>query len=246
MHIEADTLDDLLIDVFDALISSGQENTATKGSFLERSGVLIELTNPMARLSRSETKGTIFSCLGELIWYLSGSDNGRFISYYIKLYKNFMENDDRIHGAYGPRLIKKDGMYDQIKNVIKLLKAKRSTRQAVIQLFDAADIDEQHLDTPCTISLQFLIRDEKLHMITNMRSNDVFKGLPHDIFVFTMLQEIIAIRLECQMGSYKHFVGSLHLYLDDIELAKQYKAEGFQSTQDVMFEMPKENLVERS
>jgi thymidylate synthase len=67
-----------------------------------------------------------------------------------------------------------------------------------------------------------------------MRSNDVFLGLPHDIFSFTMMQEIAACELNVKMGSYHHSVASLHLYDDTDEpngvkprtLAQLYLDEG--------------------
>src|SRR5690606_23406544 len=149
-------------------------------------------------------------CLGELAWYLAGSNSLEFIEYYIPAYEKSSDDKKTIHGAYGPRLVGK-GEKDQLKNVIKILKKKPSSRQAVIQLFDAADILEDHLDIPCTCTLQFLIRGGKLHMFTSMRSNDVFLGLPHDIFAFTIIQEIMARSLGCDLGDYKHFVCSLHL-----------------------------------
>jgi hypothetical protein len=49
-------------------------------------------------------------------------------------------------------------------------------------------------------------------MIVNMRSNDVFLGVPYDVFSFTMLQEYIAMRTGFQLGSYFHNAGSFHLY----------------------------------
>src|SRR5450759_4353018 len=116
----------------------------------------------------------------------------------------------------------------QIDNVINLLKKKSESRQAVIQLFDASDIVEVHKDIPCTCTLQFLIRQRRLNMITNMRSNDAFLGLPHDIFAFTMLQEIIARTLGVEMGTYKHAVGSLHLYDKNRNSAQQFLDEGWQ------------------
>jgi thymidylate synthase len=51
-------------------------------------------------------------------------------------------------------------------------------------------------------------------MHTHMRSNDAFFGLPHDVFTFTMLQEIAARELGFGLGSYTHSVASLHLYHD--------------------------------
>jgi thymidylate synthase len=74
MHqLIADTLDDLLVKVFPKILQNGQRVKASKGWNRELSGVVLELRNPLARLSRSETKGTVFSCLGETLWYLAGS-----------------------------------------------------------------------------------------------------------------------------------------------------------------------------
>src|SRR5437868_15019071 len=78
------------------------------------------------------------------------------------------------------------------------------TRQAVIQIFDRIDLREKHNDIPCTCTLQLAIRDERLHLLANMRSNDWFSGLPHDVFAFTMLQEMLARALGIEVGTYKH------------------------------------------
>ena len=76
--------------------------------------------------------------------------------------------------------------------VIKTLSEKPTTRQAVVQILDAEDISEQHKNVPCTCTLQFFARGRRLHMVASMRSNDAYIGLPHDVFAFTMIQEIVA------------------------------------------------------
>jgi len=119
---------------------------------------------------------------------------------------------------------------DQMRNVIKLLKERRSSRRAVIQLFDAADLAEYHKGIPCTCTLQLMIRNDRLIMFTNMRSNDVFLGVPYDVFAFTMIQEIFARTLGVEVGTYKHAVGSLHLYEKNKNAARQYLKEGWQET----------------
>jgi thymidylate synthase len=98
----------------------------------------------------------------------------------------------------------------------------------VLQLFDAADLAASHKEIPCTCTLQFLIRNGRLHLVTYMRSNDAYIGLPHDVFAFTMLQEILARTLGVQLGPYKHLVGSLHLYDRNRDAAAQYLREGIQ------------------
>jgi thymidylate synthase len=67
MHLIANTLDDLLLKVFQNILDSGERVKASKGWNTELSGIVLELSNPLARLSRTETKGTAFSCLGETL-----------------------------------------------------------------------------------------------------------------------------------------------------------------------------------
>jgi thymidylate synthase len=231
-----ETLDDVMRSIIEAIQAHGIQNKATKGANTELIGVLLEITNARARLSRTETRGKPFSCLGELCWYLAGTNKLEFISYYIPRYKVFAEGD-LIFGGYGPRLFGYESP-DQVTNVIELLRKRPSSRRAVIQLFDATDLVDEHRDIPCTCTLQFMIRDSKLHMITYMRSNDVFSGLPHDIFCFTMLQEILARSLSVELGTYKHAVGSLHLYESNEDTVQQFVDEGWQPTKMPMPPMP--------
>lgn len=241
-YFQADTLDDLMMVIFKPLLDEPVKHKASRGSFTELFGPLLELTNPRARLSRSESRGKIFSALGELFWYLSKTNSYDFIQYYIPgAYAKEIENDDNsIRNGYGIRLFNHNGQFNQIENVINTLKRKQTSRRAVIQLFDASDLDtdKKFNEIPCTCTLQFLVRDQRLNLLVNMRSNDAYKGLPHDIFAFTMLQELIARSLDdVEVGIYKHCAGSLHLYekieegeqtKNDHESAKLYLDEGWQ------------------
>ena len=66
-----ETLDDVLRSVTEQILSLGGDINPTKGAAKEIVGVLLELSNPRARLSRTETKGKPFSCLGELFLVFS-------------------------------------------------------------------------------------------------------------------------------------------------------------------------------
>ena len=237
MQIRADTLDDLLRRVFHKLHTVGRRIAPSRGSALEITAILLHLANPRARLSRSESRGRIFSALGELLWYLSGEDDLSFIRYYIPDYEQYSDDGRTIRGAYGPRLFNNDGV-DQVAQVIALLRSRPDSRRAVIQLFKPADILQSYKDVPCTCTMQFLLRAGRLDMLTTMRSNDAFLGLPHDVFAFTMLQEIIARSVEADVGDYYHMVGSLHLYDSDRTKARQYLEEGWQATRSPMPPMP--------
>ena len=222
------TLDDLLRRVVMETRAHGAAITPTKGPATELSGVLLNLRNPRARLSRTETRGKPYSCLGELCWYLSASDELSFIQYYLPAYKKYADAG-RIHGAYGPRLFRPKTS-NQFTTIRDILRHNPDSRRAVVQLFDAQDLLHPHNDVPCTCTLQFLLRGGYLHLYTTMRSNDVYLGLPHDIFCFTMIQEILARTLSVRLGTYRHFVGSLHLYDKNRREADDFLSEGWQST----------------
>lgn len=235
-YLSATTLDDVLRLVIQSIQAEGERIYPSKGPATELTGVLVELTDPGARLSRTETRGKPYSCLGELCWYLAKTNKLDFISYYIPRYKEYADGDE-VFGGYGPRLFRWRGL-TQLDKVTDVLRRKPDSRQAVVQLFDGSDIVGEHGDVPCTCTLQFMLRRNKLHMFTNMRSNDAFLGLPHDFFCFTMLQEIMARSLSAELGTYKHAVGSLHLYDVDIGAAEQFLGEGWQSTKMPMPPMP--------
>jgi thymidylate synthase len=235
-YLSGETIDDLMRRVIEEIRSHGNRIHPSKGKAMEVTGVLLEIGDPRARLSRTETRGKPYSCLGELCWYLAKTNDLNFISYYIPQYKKSADGN-AIFGGYGPRLFDWRGT-NQLANVTDLLKKNPHSRKAVIQLFDANDIVEKHNDVPCTCTMQFMIRSERLHMFTNMRSNDALWGLAHDIFCFTMLQEIMARTLLVELGTYRHAVGSLHLYDESSDAATAFLDEGWQSTEAPMPPMP--------
>lgn len=235
-YFRGKTLDDVMRQLIGELLKNGTQVTASRGGTLEFQGTLLEIENPRARYSRTETKGKPFSGLGELCWYLAKNNNLDFIQYYLSGYKDEADGNV-VKGGYGPRLFKWKKS-NQVSLIIETLKQRPTSRQAVIQIFDANDLITKNKSVPCTSTLQFLLRDGKLNMITSMRSNDAYLGLPHDVFCFTMLQEIIARSLSVEIGNYQHFVGSMHIYEKHVEKARKFLEEGWQPTNMAMLPMP--------
>ncbi len=157
LTLTENSVDDLNRELFDKLLRSGSVIFPKKGEATELRAVTLELREPRSRLSRTATRGRLFSCLGELCWYLSGSADVDAIAYYIPEYHEYAVNN-RVPSAYGPRLRGFDGI-DQLQNIVKMLKAHSVTRKAVIQIFDHDDLALEHQEVPCTCTLQFLVRD---------------------------------------------------------------------------------------
>ena len=147
--------------------------------------------------------------VGELLWYLSGNNKLDAIKRYSKAWESLSDDGETINSAYGYRIFEQFG-FDQWEYVKGLLKKDPNTRQAVIHIKDASNKPTK--DTPCTVSLQFLLRDGKLNLTVYMRSNDIWLGFPYDVFSFTCMQIIMAFELGVEIGEYTHIAGSLHLY----------------------------------
>ena len=134
--------------------------------------------------------------------------------------RNFAQfTDDGIFwGSYGARL------HGQIGDLVRRLKADPDTRQGVLTIFDGGrDLAAAKKDIPCTITMQFLLREGALNMRTTMRSNDLWLGTPYDFTQFAMLQLTIAQAVGALPGYYVHSVGSLHLYERDFKAAEKVR-----------------------
>ena len=83
-----------------------------------------------------------------------------------------------------------------------------NTRRAVVNI-NVPNVNViETKDEPCTIALQFLNRDGKLHCTAIMRSNDIWFGTPYDWAFFIELQKVIADKLGLGYGTYTHFATS--------------------------------------
>lgn len=239
-QFEGDSIDNLLREALQKIMEVGAKVNSSKGPNTEIRGVNFKLTNPRYRLSASVIRGKAYSPFGELFWYLSGKDDLKHIEYYIKKYRDYSDNGETLYGAYGKRIF--DNNANQFKNAFEKLKSSPHTKHAIIQIFKPEDIFTNTKDLPCTICLQFFIRDNKLELYTMMRSNDVIMGFTHDVFCFTFIQEIMARKLGCELGTYNHYVTSLHLYDDSKKKAINYLKEGQYPSKYEMPEMPGENI----
>lgn len=238
MEIEGKCLDDILRQTYEALLVSTDTFDASKGKGFDLLAPKIILRDPRARVSATVSRGHIISALGEFCWYMRGSANIDEMRYYLSQYPPEGKSGS-IEEAYGPRLIGTGEFgrhYKQFERVIDKLKGKPDSRRAVIALLEPSDLEPSKSEAPCTSALQFIRRRERLHMIAMMRSNDAYLGFPHDIFCFTMMQELIARSLGVRVGEYHHFATSLHLYEGDRKRVEAYIAEGYQSP---VFSMPK-------
>lgn len=157
----------------------------------------------------------------ELIWYLSWDLNTFHISHYAKLWWSISDSDQQVSSNYWHIVLHKKlwtwkTQYDTAKNS---LISDRFTRQSLIRYNAHEHAYEGNKDFPCTISNQFFIRNNKLHIIVNMRSNDMFFGFQYDVAWFWLLLQSMALDLQIEPGNIYWHTGSAHVYESMFEKA---------------------------
>ena len=168
-----------------------------------------------------------------------------------RVWKTIANPDGTINANYGfmvyhlkdagnALFTRKEEFRSQIQVCEDTLKKNIYSLQAVMHFHRPKDQYSGNLDQPCTMYVQFRVRDNKLGLICNMRSNDVIYGMPYNVSYFLLLQKRMVEYLnlcnsngECdfskmtsptkkmEIGVLIHNVTSLHLYDDKIDIAKK-------------------------
>lgn len=218
MEIRAKDADQLFETVLTELLNKRIDDDAMSHEIVNANLVLEDPTrNTMLKCSR---KMPIRYAIGELCWYNSRNRTAEAIKPFSDFWQNIADDGVNVNSNYGWCIHDKYG-FDQWESVKILLSTKENSRQAVIHIKEARDlVNNDSKDVNCTIALQFLLRNNKLDLIVTMRSNDIWLGLPYDVFQFTCMQIQMAMELGVEIGTYYHNAGSLHMYKRDLEKLK--------------------------
>lgn len=209
--ISASNASELYHATLNAIVADGQVVHPRGHGTRELLGTTLHLSDASRNIVLNRWRNLNYRFMAaEFAWIASGSALVEHIVPFNSKLLPFSDNGITFVGAYGPMWI------EQFPYVLDTLTHDGNSRQAVVSIWRPRP--GPSADVPCTLTWQFLIRDGKLHMVTNMRSNDAWLGLPYDLFTFTSLQRLVASVIDMPVGSYTHHVGSLHLYDEHIEL----------------------------
>ena len=166
-----------------------------------------------------------FATLAETMWVLAGRRDMAWLKPFLPRCELYSDNGISWRAGYGPRIRSADGYtdygsdgvggIDQIRHVYETLRTDPESRQAVITIWDPAKecTIRESRDIPCTISVNFLIREGRLDCTVYMRSSDIWFGVGGiNVYEWTVLQEILARLLGVKVGAYYHVANSLHIY----------------------------------
>lgn len=158
----------------------------------------------------------------EIQWYLRGKAKDTTIAHHAKIWQDLIQSDGTINSNYGRYIF--DGSFERVAN--GLIRDPHS-RQGVITINGRLS---RHLtddrDMPCTMYINFFIRQDTLYMKVAMRSNDAIFGLFNDIAFFGTLHQMMFQYLKNDLptlkyGQYYHCADSLHVYPRHYEMIKR-------------------------
>lgn len=111
-------------------------------------------------------------------------------------------------------------VYDQIQYIIDEIKRNPDSRRLLCNAWNISELHTQALP-PCHYSFQFYVVDGKLSCLFNMRSNDVFLGLPFNIASYALLTHLIAHECGLEVGELVYSGADVHLYSNHVEQARK-------------------------
>lgn len=151
-----------------------------------------------------------------------GLNPGNSYKIRLDLWQSLMSKKDgeKFDYTYSERI----NFHSQLDNAIASLKDDEHSRRAMVMIFKPEDTDESMgfaTRIPCSISYQFVIRNNKLMVIYYIRSNDYFKHFAIDIWLANAMQEYIVEQLKetypkLKVGSLNYYCGSFHAYNEDL------------------------------
>jgi len=232
--------DDLYIPTLLGLLKSGHVVRPRGMVTRERLGVTTVLKEPTRRLFTNPKRrvNAVFNLL-ESAWILAGRKelrllapyNSQFLKFVVDgaiptLVEMYSSGGERAYNLtenapYGWRIRNHFGI-DQLADCLKALQKDYDTRQAVMVLWDPKldNSDAATKDRPCNDLVMFNIRNvdgkHRLYMTVINRSNDLTLGLYNVNFIqFSTIQEAMASILGIEVGTYRHYSNSLHVYIDE-------------------------------
>ncbi len=164
------------------------------------------------------------SIIHELLWFLKGSTNVKYLQENgVRIWNEWADEDGELGPIYGYQWRSwpdyKGGNIDQITQVIESIKNNPNSRRHIVSAWNVGAIDDMNLP-PCHILFQFYVADGKLSCQLYQRSADIFLGVPFNIASYALLLQMIAQVTGLEAGTFVHTLGDAHIYLNHIEQSK--------------------------
>lgn len=213
------------LDLMQFILDSGvtktdRTGTGTKSIFGYQMRFDLGQGFPLLTTKKLHLKSIIY----ELIWFLKGDTNIRFlIENDVRIWNEWADDEGNLGPIYGAQWrswpTPNGNSIDQISDVIEQITKKPNSRRLIVCAWNVADIEKMALP-PCHILFQFYVSEGKLSCQLYQRSADVFLGVPFNIASYSLLTMMFAQVCKLGIGEFIHTLGDAHLYLNHIPQAQ--------------------------
>jgi thymidylate synthase len=165
------------------------------------------------------------SIIHELLWFLSGDTNTKYLKDNgVTIWDEWANDKGDLGPVYGYQWrswpTPNGSHIDQITNVIKEIQENPNSRRLIVSAWNVGEIDKMAL-APCHAFFQFYVADGKLSCQLYQRSADLFLGVPFNIASYALLNMMVAHVCGLQVGDFVHTFGDCHLYMNHLEQADE-------------------------
>ncbi len=163
----------------------------------------------------------IRSIVHELLWFLSGSSNIKYLhDNGVSIWDEWADENGDLGPVYGVQWRSwpaADGRkIDQITNLVEGIKKNPDSRRHLVVAWNPAEVDKMALP-PCHCLFQYYVANGKLSCQLYQRSCDIFLGVPFNIASYSLLTHMIAQQCDLDVGDFVWTGGDCHIYKNHFE-----------------------------
>lgn len=186
------------------------------------------------------------SAIDELLWiWQKKSNNIKDLN--SKIWDQWTDEDGSIGKAYGYQLGVKhrynEGMFDQVDRVLYDLKHNPSSRRIMTNIYTHHDLHAMNL-YPCAYSTTFGVKNGKLNMILNQRSQDMLVANNWNVVQYAILMHMFAEVSGFEVGELIHVIADAHIYDRHIPIVKELISKGASDIQYQLTMNKKDNFYD--
>jgi len=165
------------------------------------------------------------SVIHELLWFLQGSTNVRYLNEHgVTIWDEWADDSGDLGPVYGGQWRSwptPDGRHiDQMAQLVERLKHDPDSRRHVVSAWNVGELDQMALP-PCHCLFQFYVAEGRLSCQLYQRSADIFLGVPFNIASYALLTLMVAQIVGLAPGEFVHSFGDVHLYLNHVDQADE-------------------------
>lgn len=213
------------LDLLNTIMTTGVDRgdrtgTGTRSIFGHQMRFDLSQGFPLLTTKKLHLKSIIY----ELLWFLAGDTNARYLQEHgVRIWNEWADPDGSLGHIYGFQWRSwpdyRGGSIDQITQAVNDIVNNPESRRIIVSAWNVGDLDNMNLP-PCHAFFQFYVADGRLSLQLYQRSADCFLGVPFNIASYALLTMMMAQVTGLEPGDFIHTLGDTHIYHNHFDQVK--------------------------